>query len=274
MQRRRLRTWAMAAATVGLVMLGASKRAAADIEIFVTAPGFASQAFDLGTGNNTAGSTPIFTIDGYSTQINTVVTNYPGTSSLGTISTTINILGAVTSPVVPLTTTVMLVSSFSLNGNAPLVGGAGGGAGYGSLTDPLLQFTAPTTTPVIVSAGSSFTTAASVSAGVATTETYYNSPGATSFTTSTPLVSSTQNFSNTLTPANFNQVSAGNPGPMYTLSQQLMLTGINVGATGFNYGGTSSVTAAVPEPSSLVLAGLGALGMIGYGLRRRKALGA
>jgi len=30
----------------------------------------------------------------------------------------------------------------------------------------------------------------------------------------------------------------------------------------------------VPEPSSLAIAGLGALGMIGYGVRRRKALGA
>jgi len=29
-----------------------------------------------------------------------------------------------------------------------------------------------------------------------------------------------------------------------------------------------------PEPSTLAIAGLGALGMIGYGLRRRKALGA
>jgi hypothetical protein len=31
---------------------------------------------------------------------------------------------------------------------------------------------------------------------------------------------------------------------------------------------------AVPEPSSLAIAGIGMLGMIGYGLRRRKALGA
>jgi hypothetical protein len=32
--------------------------------------------------------------------------------------------------------------------------------------------------------------------------------------------------------------------------------------------------ASVPEPSTLALAGLGALGLIGYGLRRRRALGA
>jgi len=32
--------------------------------------------------------------------------------------------------------------------------------------------------------------------------------------------------------------------------------------------------AAVPEPSTMALAGLGSLGLIGYGLRRRKALGA
>jgi len=36
----------------------------------------------------------------------------------------------------------------------------------------------------------------------------------------------------------------------------------------------SNSASAVPEPSSLAIAGLGALGLIGYGLRRRKALGA
>jgi LPXTG-motif cell wall-anchored protein len=30
----------------------------------------------------------------------------------------------------------------------------------------------------------------------------------------------------------------------------------------------------VPEPSSLAIAGIGALGLIGFGLRRRKAMGA
>jgi len=41
--------------------------------------------------------------------------------------------------------------------------------------------------------------------------------------------------------------------------------------TGLNVEGAIT---SVPEPSTLAIAGLGALGMIGYGLRRRKALGA
>jgi len=36
----------------------------------------------------------------------------------------------------------------------------------------------------------------------------------------------------------------------------------------------SSAVNAIPEPSTMALGGLGALGLIGYGLRRRKALGA
>jgi PEP-CTERM motif len=40
-----------------------------------------------------------------------------------------------------------------------------------------------------------------------------------------------------------------------------VLSGVNLGAAEFNYGGTSSVH--LPEPSSMAIAGLGALGMIG-----------
>jgi len=36
----------------------------------------------------------------------------------------------------------------------------------------------------------------------------------------------------------------------------------------------STVVSPVPEPSSMAIAGLGALGMIGYGVRRRKVMGA
>jgi len=44
--------------------------------------------------------------------------------------------------------------------------------------------------------------------------------------------------------------------------------------TGNDTQDTSGVVVGVPEPSSMAIAGFGALGMIGYGLRRRKALGA
>jgi len=51
--------------------------------------------------------------------------------------------------------------------------------------------------------------------------------------------------------------------------------GSSVGFTSFTASDSGNTTATVvPEPSTMAIAGLGALGMIGYGLRRRKALGA
>jgi len=50
-------------------------------------------------------------------------------------------------------------------------------------------------------------------------------------------------------------------------------SGSNVGTTITDFDQRFSQTA-IPEPSTMALAGLGALGLIGYGLRRRKALGA
>jgi len=59
----------------------------------------------------------------------------------------------------------------------------------------------------------------------------------------------------------------------YSLTELLAVT-LASGAE-INFSSSTAVTpTAVPEPSSMAIAGLGALGMIGYGLRRRKALGA
>jgi len=57
----------------------------------------------------------------------------------------------------------------------------------------------------------------------------------------------------------------------------LGIVGSGSTATIASFGGDTSGNfnaSPVPEPSTMAIAGLGALGMIGYGLRRRKALGA
>jgi MYXO-CTERM domain-containing protein len=51
------------------------------------------------------------------------------------------------------------------------------------------------------------------------------------------------------------------------------LTGSGNG-THTSYSGSITAASSTPEPSSMAIAGLGALGMFGYGLRRRKASGA
>lgn len=51
--------------------------------------------------------------------------------------------------------------------------------------------------------------------------------------------------------------------------------GLTMDLEGINYSSATTLTSVpVPEPSTMAIAGLGALDMIGYGLRRRKVLGA
>jgi hypothetical protein len=96
--------------------------------------------------------------------------------------------------------------------------------------------------------------------------------GASLGTTSATVTTVTANFGAAIsTPFSFSVSLSGITTPQPTL-----------GAFGFtNFAGSDTSTASasinttsVPEPSSLVLAGVGALGMIGFGLRRRKVLGA
>jgi hypothetical protein len=48
------------------------------------------------------------------------------------------------------------------------------------------------------------------------------------------------------------------------------VTGFSPGATGGGVDVTVQVTSSVPEPTSLVLFGIGSLGLLGYGWRRRQ----
>jgi hypothetical protein len=253
-----MRTLTFAVAAIGAVLLGGSKQASADILLTVAA-GTSTTNFDF--ASNTSGSTPAsgFTIDGYNLVIHTVVTNFPGSPAIGSITTTVNV-GSTTGTPLPLTTTVQLVSS--QNSANPFA-------------SPLLPWTGgPSTPTVTVNSGASFTGNNTTTTGSTTTTTYFNSPPATTFATSTA-----GPVGNQPTPTGASTVGSAtlaNPTGTYTLSQVLTLTGLNAGAAAFNFGATSTVSpvAAVPEPSTMALAGLGALGLIGYGLRRRKATGA
>jgi hypothetical protein len=240
----------------GAVLLGGSKHARADILITVSAGG-ATSTFDF--ASNTSAATSAFNIDGYNTTVHTVVTNYPGSPALGSITTTVNVGSTTGTPSSPLTTTVQLVSPGPNTGSP--------------FTNPLLTWTGPSTPSVLVSSGASFTGNITTTSGAVTSTTYYNSPPASTFSTSTAGPSGSQptpTGASTVGTATFANTGA------YTLSQVLTLTGLNAGAAAFNFGATSTVSpvASVPEPSTMALAGLGALGLISYGLRRRKATGA
>jgi hypothetical protein len=59
-----------------------------------------------------------------------------------------------------------------------------------------------------------------------------------------------------------------------TVNKDINLTGGTTQSSSITNFEQTFSQVAVPEPSSMAIAGLGALGLVGYGLRRRKALGA
>jgi hypothetical protein len=84
---------------------------------------------------------------------------------------------------------------------------------------------------------------------------------------------------------NFSGAGSGNDDQSQTITQlpssgttynisELLTVNLNGKNDKMNYSSSTTLSSVVPEPSSLALAGLGGLGLIGYGLRRRKALGA
>jgi hypothetical protein len=255
MRIKQLRALTMALAMVGVTVLGNPRTVTADILVTITdGTGAAATTQTTEITNNTFGYV-VTSIGSYSLNLETVVTNYPGSNTSGQISTTVNVLNTTgTGTLEQLNVQVQLVN-------------------YNSTTpsnSTNLLWTTPNLSTVTVYAGSSFTPSGNSTSGTVTTNTYYNS---TSSTTTTGLGSSTISASNSVGGApGLNYVNAANPAGTYTLSQTVTLSGVNAGASGFNFGATSLVHS--PEPSSLAVAGIGGLGLIGYSLRRRKALGA
>jgi PEP-CTERM motif len=76
-----------------------------------------------------------------------------------------------------------------------------------------------------------------------------------------------------LIPPNNTSTGAFNATAPYSLTEVLMIHFTSAGVVSLS-SDSSARFSAVPEPSSMAMAGLGALGFIAYGLRRRKASGA
>jgi len=280
MLSERLRTFAAAVAAVTAVFFFGGSRAEAAIELVVTSGGTTDVFYST---SSTVAVTPSFAIGGYGLQVDTTTTNFPGSTSLGSISTTLNITSAVIGSA-PLTVTAMIVSDVPAldptMGTGPLTGAA--------LTavsaTTLLPWTAPTSNPVFVTANTSTSSQVSYAAGnttglgSATTTAYYDSPPITGQprTTETggpapgtPVVTSMSVSLLTGLPSPaLLKVSEPNTGS-YTFSQSITITGAS-STNPFNVNANTTITP-TPEPSTMAIAALGALGMIGYGLRRRKS---
>jgi hypothetical protein len=260
MQRRRLRTVAMAFAIVAVVTLGRVRSASADILVTVIDnPGSHQTVQTFDNASNTQFQFS-FSAGSYTGSLDAVVTNFPGNNP-ASIGTTVNITGISGNGTLNPETLVVQVQLVNFNSHTP-----------SSSTN--LLWNTPSGTPVNVGASGSFS--ASGDSGTVTTNTYFNSTTSTTTTgIGTSTISATQ-----LNGETGRSTSVTNPNQTYTLSQVVTLSNLNVpnhtGTKQPDFGGTSTVNGpnAVPEPSTMAIAGLGALGMIGYGLRRRKALGA
>lgn len=266
----RIRAFAAAVAAIGAALLIGGSRAEAAIELIVS-DGATTSVFY--SSSDTKLTTPTFTVGGYTGQIDTTITNYPGSPFIGFITTTLN-MSSVTNGSPSLTATAMVIANVAALDPTAGTGPLAGANLAAVLASPQLVWSSPAISPVVVSADTSSSHNLTLTAGTATTTTYYNSPpvaagpGTAAVSSGAlTLASATEVFKSTLKP---------NSGT-YSLAQSIKLSGItgNAGGTveGLNVTGNSGVTP-TPEPSTMALTGLGALGLAGYGLRRRKVLGA
>jgi hypothetical protein len=273
MLSRLLRRFAAAVIAIGSILFIGGGRAEAALEFEIKSG--ATDDFFYASSNNFGQVTITTAIGNYTGQIETTFTNFAGSSSVGSISTTLNLF-ATGGATAPLTVSVMVVNNIAaLDAMTSTPNAAISVTAAQLSTSVLSTWTGPSGTALVATANTSTSSEATTTAGTAATTTYFDSPplAGSPAVPGTPVVTS-----GTLMLAapgivlrNANVTGTGT----YSLSQSVTVDGItDIGNSPVNITGQSSISSvAVPEPSTLALAGLGALGFIGYGLRRRQVLG-
>jgi hypothetical protein len=255
------------AATAAFLCVGSHANAQDALQVTVTVGGTTETFYST---DDTHLETVSFTFGGYTGDIDTEVTNFPGAVD-GHITTTIN-LSTVASGSADMTVKTEVIQAL---GYVPV--GAGNGTtsatalGATDTTNvnaqPVGTWTSPSGSPVHVFAG--FSTSSPADSGTGNAETVFDSPP-TSSRPGTGVINS-GNVALTAVGALSGTTDRPSTGT-YSLAQIVTLSGAST-SSGMVVDATSRVTSAVPEPSTMALAGLGALGFVSFALRRRKALG-
>ena len=226
-------------APLGLALALSTAPARADILVTISDGITADTQTSRATGNTFAGT---FNFAGFAVTFASGTSNFPGAATAGTLNSTLTLSPSSTSTPTALPTLSVSVQAVDSANN-------------------LQKFTIPNTGNFNV------TDTATVSAAVPTTLGFTGSALVNGVSAATDTVNLNSSAFGTNTAS---QVVTGTIG--YTLAQNFTVSGLssNVPSASFIFNSSVS-TAAVPEPSSLVLTGLVAAGLGGIGIRRRRA---
>jgi len=228
------------AAMVGILVMGMATPARADLEIQLSSDGTTFVTVASAASGTTAATSTAFVFGGITFNTLNTTSNSPGSASLS------KLLGST-------------LDAINKGTSAQTVFIRLGDTGFTSPTAP---------PPIVVNSHIGGSVIGTNAANTLTFQSYVNTGqnSTSGFTTGLQtLPVTTGSFSNDA----FGSIPTLASG--YSITEQLVL---HLGAGGELNFSSNTTLSPVPEPSTLAIAGLGGLGMIGFGLRRRKALGA